>query len=77
VTIRLNGYEANIQPFPSATFGSHTMAPVYIDSLTDYRPALQAYCHRLTGNLWDGEDLVQETLGLDVAHSRALTAVHR
>src|SRR4029434_7263606 len=26
------------------------------------RPALHAYCRRLTGNLWDAEDLVQDAL---------------
>src|SRR5215471_14783721 len=34
----------------------------YLDQLTEHRPALHAYCRRLTGNVWDGEDLVQDTL---------------
>jgi RNA polymerase sigma-70 factor (ECF subfamily) len=34
----------------------------YVDGLVDSRPALHAYCYRLTGNVWDGEDLVQDTL---------------
>src|SRR5262245_45643754 len=34
----------------------------YVDQLTEFRPALHAYCCRLTGNVWDGEDLVQDTL---------------
>src|SRR5262245_23650378 len=34
----------------------------YVDQLTEHRPALHAYCCRLTGNVWDGEDLVQDTL---------------
>ena len=34
----------------------------YIDGLAEHRPALHAYCRRLTGNVWDGEDLVQDTL---------------
>ncbi|HJZ76092.1 MAG TPA: sigma-70 family RNA polymerase sigma factor [Vicinamibacterales bacterium] len=34
----------------------------YVDELTAHRPALHAYCCRLTGNVWDGEDLVQDTL---------------
>ena len=34
----------------------------YIDRLSEHRPALHAYCRRLTGNVWDGEDLVQDAL---------------
>ncbi len=34
----------------------------YIDLLAPLRPALHGYCQRLSGNLWDAEDLVQETL---------------
>src|SRR5262249_3402664 len=34
----------------------------YIDGLAELRPALHRYCVRLTGNVWDGEDLVQDTL---------------
>ena len=34
----------------------------YVDGLVDSRPAMHAYCYRLTGNVWDGEDLVQDTL---------------
>jgi RNA polymerase sigma-70 factor (ECF subfamily) len=34
----------------------------YIDRVAEYRPALHAYCCRLTGNVWDGEDLAQDTL---------------
>src|SRR5215831_15990953 len=34
----------------------------YVDQLTAHRAALHAYCCRLTGNVWDGEDLVQDTL---------------
>src|SRR5262245_29272689 len=34
----------------------------YVDQLTVHRPALHAYCCRLAGNVWDGEDLVQDTL---------------
>src|SRR5262245_57865168 len=34
----------------------------YIDRLEPHRPALHAYCRRLTGSVWDGEDLVQDTL---------------
>jgi RNA polymerase sigma-70 factor, ECF subfamily len=34
----------------------------YIDLLTPLRPTLHGYCARLTGNVWDAEDLVQDTL---------------
>jgi len=33
----------------------------FIDELAEHRPGLHAYCRQLTGNVWDGEDLVQET----------------
>ena len=34
----------------------------YLDLLAPYRPDLHRYCCQLTGNVWDGEDLVQDTL---------------
>jgi RNA polymerase sigma-70 factor, ECF subfamily len=34
----------------------------YVDLTAPLRPALHAYCRRLTGNLWDAEDLVQDAL---------------
>ncbi len=34
----------------------------YVDLTAPFRPALHAYCRRLTGNLWDAEDLVQDAL---------------
>ncbi|HVN85683.1 MAG TPA: RNA polymerase sigma factor [Candidatus Binatia bacterium] len=34
----------------------------YLDALVGLRPDLHRYCCRLAGNVWDGEDLVQDTL---------------
>jgi RNA polymerase sigma-70 factor, ECF subfamily len=34
----------------------------YIDLLAPLRPTLHGYCMRLTGNVWDAEDLAQDTL---------------
>ncbi len=34
----------------------------YLDRAQSFRPLLHAYCHRLAGDLWDAEDLSQETL---------------
>lgn len=34
----------------------------YLDQVQPLRPAFHAYCRRLTRNLWDAEDLVQESL---------------
>lgn len=34
----------------------------FIDETAALRPQLHAYCRRLTGNLWDAEDLVQDTM---------------
>jgi RNA polymerase sigma-70 factor (ECF subfamily) len=34
----------------------------YVDLLAPFRPELHGYCRRLTGDLWDAEDLVQETV---------------
>ena len=40
----------------------------FVDTLIPMRPALHAYCRRLTGNVWDGEDLVQDTVLRAYAH---------
>jgi RNA polymerase sigma-70 factor (ECF subfamily) len=34
----------------------------YLDALAPLRPELHRYCCRLTGNVWDGEDLAQDAL---------------
>jgi RNA polymerase sigma-70 factor (ECF subfamily) len=34
----------------------------FVDAVAPWRPALHGYCRRLTGDLWDAEDLAQETL---------------
>lgn len=34
----------------------------FVDDTEPHRPDLFRYCRRLTGNLWDAEDLVQDTL---------------
>jgi hypothetical protein len=34
----------------------------YVDLTSPFRPDLHRYCRRLTHDLWDAEDLVQETL---------------
>ena len=34
----------------------------FIESVDEYRPALWRFCMKLTSNVWDAEDLLQETL---------------
>lgn len=34
----------------------------FVDDTAPLRPALHGYCRRLTGHLWDAEDLAQDTL---------------
>ncbi|MGH0034993.1 MAG: sigma-70 family RNA polymerase sigma factor [Myxococcota bacterium] len=54
------------RPDPESAFDvqSQVRAPWrrYLDSLAPLRPDLHRYCVRLTGNVWDGEDLVQDAL---------------
>ena len=46
----------------------------YLDLLTPFRPDLHRYCRKLTGNVWDAEDLAQDTL---VRAFASLGYVHR
>ena len=46
----------------------------YIDFLTPFRPELYKYCRRLTGDVWEAEDLVQDTT---VRGFGVLNHVHR
>jgi RNA polymerase sigma-70 factor, ECF subfamily len=34
----------------------------FLDTVGETRPALYRYCRRMTGNIWDAEDLLQDTL---------------
>jgi hypothetical protein len=34
----------------------------YLETVGETRPALYRYCRRMTGNIWDAEDLLQDTL---------------
>jgi len=34
----------------------------FLDAFAPLRPSLHRYCVQLTGNVWDGEDLMQDTL---------------
>jgi RNA polymerase sigma-70 factor (ECF subfamily) len=46
----------------------------YVDLTAPFRPELHRYCVKLTGNLWDAEDLVQEALMRGYA---VLSTVHQ
>jgi len=45
----------------------------YLTALDDFRPALFRYCRSLTGNVWDAEDLVQDTLEKGFARLGSIT----
>jgi hypothetical protein len=38
---------------------SRTAYHAFIDMLVPFRPELHRYCRRLTGDIWDAEDLVR------------------
>ena len=42
--------------------GARGAWPRYLDVVAPFRPDLHRYCRKLTGNLWDAEDLVQDAL---------------
>src|SRR5262245_49585853 len=42
--------------------GARGAWPRYLDAVAPFRADLHRYCRKLTGNLWDAEDLVQESL---------------
>jgi len=41
---------------------------VFVDVVAPARPQLHQYCLKLTGNIWDAEDLVQDTLAKSFAY---------
>ena len=43
----------------------------FLTALDPVRPELHAYCRRLTGDVWDAEDLVQETLARALGRAAA------
>lgn len=53
---------------PDSSFGDDDARAVraqwfrYLDTVEPFRGPMHAYCRRLTGNTWDAEDLVQDTL---------------
>lgn len=45
---------------PSGAFDARYLA--FLETITTLRPSLHRYCSRMTGSVFDGEDLVQEAL---------------
>jgi RNA polymerase sigma-70 factor, ECF subfamily len=45
---------------PKGAFEARYLA--FLDTVTDLRPKLHRYCSRMTGSIFDGEDVVQEAL---------------
>src|SRR5262249_45285489 len=59
------GIRSRGQPMSQKTFNNQSAIRgpwrAYLDSIAPYRRDLHGYCRRLTGNVWDGEDLMQDT----------------
>jgi RNA polymerase sigma-70 factor (ECF subfamily) len=55
-----NGLPAVAEPIEVEALRRQQRA--FLNAFDPVRPELHAYCRRLTGDLWDAEDLVQETL---------------
>lgn len=51
-------------PNPAFAVQAQVRGPwrAYLDALAPLRPELHRYCARLTGSVWDGEDLAQDAL---------------
>ena len=45
---------------PSGPFQARYLA--FLETVTGLRPQLHRYCSRMTGSVFDGEDMVQEAL---------------
>ncbi len=58
----------DFEPFEGLRDDLRTAWHRYVDTLVPLRPALYGYCRRLAGNVWDAEDLVQDTLLRAFAH---------
>ncbi len=52
----------NVEVPDSVRLTSRDAFNAYIDALVPLRPDLHRYCRKLTGDIWDAEDLVQDTL---------------
>ena len=48
----------------------------YLDQVAPFRPLLHGYCRKLTRDLWDAEDLSQETLMRGFQRPLLRVAIH-